>query len=1549
LGKIGAEKEVRFIYLGERDMRIQHRGALVLALLGCLAVVFGGSAAGEVKRPTLRLAGTAKKPTIPLATKRPAGRHLVRPQEEVVEHRLRAEGVISEAATASEVRQALADYYRRFAERSDSWLSKESQARIRQRDHDFRRDRLFKATTAEAAASEYAVQPVTAAVLAMAVDFAGTDNVDYFDADWVFKTATTTGPRRGKVPAPGPKDNYRIWYEPQRIEDVSFYEKLIFGREGVGRVRMDLTDPVDGQPGINLTGYTVQDYFDQVAGPGNVTFSGKVVGWVTVDHSQGYYGAPSPFLPDGGGDVPVAQLVADALTKFLDANPDYYNDTSPTAFWPQFDKNKDGVIDTFWIFHAGMGEESGLTEEDKFSIWSHSSDLRYYSAWSSGLKVYEGDPSTTSDDLVVGPYTIEPEHASLGIMVHELGHNLFQLPDLYTQDIDNSIGRWDSWGSGSHNGPLSGAVPAGMSLWLRYVALCADDHYCNWQEPLFFVSHPSDTNVEVLLGQLEETPPGTYKGVLIDLPDVEEWNANYAGVGKAAYTEFGKNEAVLNLDRVVSLPAGAPSILTFNSAWDIEEDWDYGFVLVSEGDGPWVALDDLDGVFREDNPFDNNLEHGLTGYGQGILRFDLARWAGKTVTVRLQYKTDEYVTWSGWWVDDLSLDGVVVDDFESAQPDGIFPNWTNSSPGWYVAPRASKYANYYMLEWRSETKYDRWLKKTGVTKQLDEDGWQVEFVPYNIPGALLYYRDGRYGFSYEMGENYVDSPSPGPKHMLLLVDMNPDPVILPRETVEDDVRMGATIGSHDAPLSLQAAPSFTLNQVHRSGENVIGPWTIDESPPVSLFDDANAFYAGLFFGAPCPENALCFRGNDSAVIPARGRYSFRFTDYGGTLQPDPGYTLDGFHFGTGRPGDEAVQHGVQVELLPGNDPRQNTIRLGYTPLPLAPNLEVRQVLPSKLLVGARSVFSVEIRNAGLAPTTKTITLTDVLPSGVSLLSGAGAGWTCSAEGQLVTCTRENPLDLGEMSCINLDVRVDWKSGSIGWNQVYVATEGDASAKNDITREYVPFADTRVLYFPQIADGAVPGGTFQTTVVLVNTGSEADVKVEFYDSFGREMLVNVPGLGSGSSSSALLEQGGSISYQTLGQGSFRFGYAKVIAPTSVNGTAVFSYTEGGITRYEAGVPAVSTFTDFSVIVDSFSNVRETGLALVNAGTANANVTLRLYDGAFNLKATRNLNEILQDGVFNPGDHVSRFAAEIFPEINSLGLEEGSITVQSDVPLAAVTLRLNDDPARDFPQDVMTLSAFPVISGRAETAQPSAQTRTFYFAQFADHLDSGVKLQTSLYFLNTNEASDVTMQFFDKDGKTMAVALIGQEQPLESLKFNLPRGQMRVFQTAGTGNGKIGYVKVEASGDVGGTAVFTFSENAVICYEAGVPASEPMKEFTVAAESSNVLKTGLAVVNAGTADASVTFRLYYPWFSQRAIKTISQVLPGQAFSTGRHMARFMDEIFTGVNMSGGNWIVTVESSQPLAAVTLRQHDDPEKVFPEDITIATTFPVVPGRASK
>ena len=86
------------------------------------------------------------------------------------------------------------------------------------------------------------------------------------------------------------------------------------GYEGPGRVRMDLTDPRDGWPGIDLAGYTMQDYYDHVAGPGNVTIEGAVEGWVSVKHSQGYYGANNCNTGGhyGGAGVPPGQLAADA-------------------------------------------------------------------------------------------------------------------------------------------------------------------------------------------------------------------------------------------------------------------------------------------------------------------------------------------------------------------------------------------------------------------------------------------------------------------------------------------------------------------------------------------------------------------------------------------------------------------------------------------------------------------------------------------------------------------------------------------------------------------------------------------------------------------------------------------------------------------------------------------------------------------------------------------------------------------------------------------------------------------------------------------------------------------------------------------------------------------------------------------------------------------------------------------------------------------------------------------------------------------------------------
>ena len=49
--------------------------------------------------------------------------------------------------------------------------------------------------------------------------------------------------------------------------------------------------------------------------------------------------------------------------------------------------NGDGIVDTFWIIYAGVGQEAGGGALGEFALWSHSSDVRYYfGGWDSGLR-----------------------------------------------------------------------------------------------------------------------------------------------------------------------------------------------------------------------------------------------------------------------------------------------------------------------------------------------------------------------------------------------------------------------------------------------------------------------------------------------------------------------------------------------------------------------------------------------------------------------------------------------------------------------------------------------------------------------------------------------------------------------------------------------------------------------------------------------------------------------------------------------------------------------------------------------------------------------------------------------------------------------------------------------------------------------------------------------------------------------------------------------------------------------------------------------------------
>lgn len=863
-------------------------------------------------------ASVSSAPPIAIGALPSTGNHLVRPREEVVQHELRKRGWIDASTPPDRVRTLLRDYYGELAKESRVWASPEVQERARRRQE----SPATAGATAMASAS-CAVQPVTVKILALAVEFGGTDTFTYAGTDGGacrYKTVTVSGPLKGEIPHPGPRDNNTVWYDPALTADAKFYEKLIFGYEGVGRVRMDLVDPNDGLLGINLQGYTVQDYYDQMAGKGNVALDGTVAGWITLDHSEGYYGAPNCFnnRKDGGGPATVAQMVKDAVTKFNQAHPEYYNDTSPDAFWPRFDANHDGILDTLWIIHAGMAQEAGGGPQGELAVWSQSSDLT-----GAAFKVYEGNPETTADDIIIGPYTVQPENADLGVLVEEFGHNFFGLPDLYTTDIENSIGFWSIMSGGVWGGWLGGATPVGMPLWFRMIADCGGKP-CNWHLPIL-TRNFNDPAADVTIGRLENTPGGTYKGVRINLPDtVSTGVANRAGTGKGAYTDTGRDNLDITLRRTIDVPLNGTGLLTFMSYWDMEEDRDYGYVQVKDGTR-WVFLDDLDGVLRETNPYGANLGHGLTGSGNRMLRFDLSPYKGRKIVLRLRYRTDSSNTGPGWWVDNVRLDNKTLSNFENCTPPDTFPGWTNSNPGWVVVPATPSYAHYYLVEWRAPTKYDKMLRTAYVNRYIDDDEWQVERIPYNIPGAVLYYCNTAYPFTSSLRTNLTKAPSIGPKHPLLVVDMNYGPMRLGDTGIVIDARRA----SYDAALTLQPSRRITIQQYDTGASVIDGPWTFPPKPAVTRFDDALGYYAGVYSGSPCTTTYCYANEGGSAVIPAFGPYTTRVTHYDGSPYPELyGRPYKGSILGTGNPGDQGLALGVRIELLEKtSDNRKVTLRI----------------------------------------------------------------------------------------------------------------------------------------------------------------------------------------------------------------------------------------------------------------------------------------------------------------------------------------------------------------------------------------------------------------------------------------------------------------------------------------------------------------------------------------------------------------------------------------------------------------------------------------------
>jgi len=845
-------------------------------------------------------------------------------------------------------------------------------------------------------------EPATyeAAVLVLPVEFAGSETLTYQvhnedGSECITVTNTFEGPRHGEVPYPGGTvtetlDNQTVYYPSTEPED---YERLIFGRTGYTEPLRAGDPNVNDGRGVDISGLTVQSYFDAQS-DGRVVVTGTVAPWVAVPQSEAWYGIDYCIPNVSPRAIPDEQLgslaeLTIAAAEALKASGGVY---ATREFWADFDRDDDGVVDGLWMIHAGRGQEYGGGSEGETAIWSRASAIRFGGEHPEGYVIHDGGtPDDPGDDVRIDTFTMLPEDSDLGVLVEEFGHSTFGVPDLYTNDASNSVGWWAPMSAGIWGGELGGSRPVNMPLWFRSVADCGGTP-CGWADPVRVLSHTTPGEI-VVLGRAGEPAGGVveegpyagetiHEGLRIDLPEQVEVIPNRAGEGGGAYSgnATGRpNTLVLPLDLRAQ---SAPLTVTMDAAWSIPRWWGYAYVEVARGEDGFTSLPDLDGRFTDDNPFGLNEGNGLTDAGEGKMRFDLSAFAGEAVRLRLRYFTYRGGPGTGWWVDNLRVegeDGEVYDEPLDAWPE----DW--AAAGWGPVPLTLRHPHHYLVEWRDDKGFDAALRTPYQTVFRDRDEWRVDRVPANVPGALVMYRNLKYPFSGALLNQSDHLPSWGPKYALLVVDPNFQPVQRP-----SGGSFSSSLESLDAALSLQDQPAYTLTLRHPTTGAISATDRLAGSPGRASFDDALATTAGL---RRAEDGTLePWDPDGSVVTPSRDgrRYSTRVTNpQGDSALASYGLPHAGAHvLGSGRPGDDNVALGVHVEVIDqAPDGSWGVVRVHNGALDYRLTVsEVQEVSTSDPVT-----FTLSIDNRGSVAQTVTWTLTIPTEEGRDVLEGDAQG------------------------------------------------------------------------------------------------------------------------------------------------------------------------------------------------------------------------------------------------------------------------------------------------------------------------------------------------------------------------------------------------------------------------------------------------------------------------------------------------------------------------------------------------------------------------------
>ena len=399
-----------------------------------------------------------------------------------------------------------------------------------------------------------------------------------------------------------------------------------------------------------------------------------------------------------------------------------------------------------------------------------------------------------------------------------------------------------------------------------------------------------------------------------------------------------------------------------------------------------------------------------------------------------------------------------------------------------------------------------------------------------------------------------------------------------------------------------------------------------------------------------------------------------------------------------------------------------------------------------------------------------------------------------------------------------------------------------------------------------------------------------------------------------------------------------GYATVAVKegTVPYGTAVFSFKQNGVTVSEAGIPASPPTSASRIFIDYRSGVNavpargdagvvdiNTGIAVVNNGTATANVAYTLHDinGDFITSGT---------GTISGGIHFAKFIDQfteiatgfILPEDFQTTIQFAALDIESDQPLSVTALRMTTNQRGE-----VLFTTTPV----ADMTKPLSDT-PIYFPQLAD----GSGWTTSIILLNTSSGTENgTIDIFDNDGFPFVVNQAGGTAG-SSFSYSIPSGGAFRFQTDGSFEGqKAGWVRLtpdNGSAAPIGSGVFSYNPVDVLITESGISSVLSTIHARIFVDLTENHNTGLTIANLDAAGANIEIQA----FQADGVTSVGESQGALSLTGFGHDAKFANQFISGLpdNFIG---VLDVSSSTPFAALTIRSLYNERGDF-----LITTFPV-------